>query len=162
MNKNNEDPTVTIAFLKEKIEQYEIKAREYQEKAESYRTVLRDLANDTSDTGIKEISIYEKKKNSNLTVETLIAKILKEIDTPCTSRKLLEYFNAYVLHKRNMKFNRFSGRLSSIVSNNGEIKKYNRGKVPLDKRYFYCLSEWFDSDELRNEYIEKIERKYEE
>jgi len=100
--------------------------------------------------GMKRTSVRQK-----------LEKILKDENTPLTSRMLMEKFNENYPEIAYNKFTSFSGSFSPQYRRpKSKIKKYEIKNAPVEYTAFYCLKEWFVADELKEEYKNKIFEKY--
>jgi hypothetical protein len=88
------------------------------------------------------------------TFKDRVVKILED-GRPRTSRQL---FNDFIkaFPDTNIKvFYDFSGRFANIAKPAG-IKKHKIPENPLPTRFIYGLSDWFDQDKLKEEYLKRI------
>ncbi|MCK4407596.1 MAG: hypothetical protein KAV44_07965 [Bacteroidales bacterium] len=96
-----------------------------------------------------------KKTTTGGTFKDKVLKILED-GRPRTSRQL---YNDYlkVVGETNIKgFYDFSGRFANITKIAG-IKKHEIQENPINKRFFYGRSDWFDGDILKNDYLSKLD-----
>jgi hypothetical protein len=100
-------------------------------------------------------SINEGKKTT--TGYTFKDKVLKifEDGKPRTSRQLFNEFIKVVPETNISDFYDFSGRFANITKVAG-IKKHKITENPINKRFFYGLSDWFNEGILKNEYFGRI------
>jgi hypothetical protein len=85
---------------------------------------------------------------------------LIEMDVPLTSRDLKKEVEERF--KKKYPFNTFSGSFSqSYRAKSSLIEKYDVPKPSLHVKSVYCLKSWFDdTGELRDEYKNKIKKRY--
>lgn len=96
-----------------------------------------------------------KKTTTGGTFKDKVLKILED-GRPRTSRQL---YNDYlkVVEKTNIKdFYGFSGRFANITKKAG-IKKHKIPENPINIRFFYGKSDWFDGDILKSDYFNKLD-----
>jgi hypothetical protein len=86
------------------------------------------------------------------TLRTILKDILTNGQTPLSSNPLREKYNE--IAGKNLDKVGFSPRLSNVAKT--DFKIYEVPGLPVDSRYVYCLPEWFDGDELKQEYKDKI------
>jgi hypothetical protein len=76
-------------------------------------------------------------------------------DVPLTSRELYNEYNRQI--GKTSVFASFSSQLSSLTKpNTGRLKKHVFEGNPIDKKYYYGKTEWFDGESLKTEYLNKI------
>jgi hypothetical protein len=93
--------------------------------------------------------------NKPNTLRAKIEKILIDNDVPMTSRELMEGINK--AYNKSYDFNNFSGNFSQLYrKSNSNIKKYELSDVPNELKTVYGLRNWFNVDELKQEFIEKF------
>jgi hypothetical protein len=133
-----------------------LKAEKHERIAKSFREAIENLEsiNKPEPNQVKvSAKIKRTKLPKRIHYENQIISILSD-GMPRTTRELYnELINRL---QRNIIFSTFSGRLSVIVKEKGNIKKHEFPSKPLSKRYYYGLKEWFDMDRLKNEYLDKI------
>lgn len=91
---------------------------------------------------------------SGTTFKDRVVKILED-GRPRTSRQLFNDFIKAVPDTNIKEFYDFSGRFANIAKPAG-IKKHKIPENPLPTRFIYGLSDWFDQDKLKEEYIKRI------
>lgn len=74
---------------------------------------------------------------------------------PRTSRQIYNDFLKAVPDTKIDDFYGFSGRFSNIMKPAG-IKKHKIPENPINSRFIYGLSEWFNQDNLKEEYLNKV------
>jgi len=77
---------------------------------------------------------------------------------PRTSRQLYNDFINVVKETNIKDFYDFSGRFANITKKAG-ILKHKIPENPINERFFYGFTDWFDGDVLKNEYFDKIDLK---
>jgi hypothetical protein len=100
-------------------------------------------------------SINESKTTT--TGHTFKDRVLKifEDGKPRTSRQLHNEFMKVVPETNITDFYDFSGRFANITKIAG-IKKHKVPENPINIRFFYGLSDWFNEDILKEEYLKRI------
>jgi len=100
-------------------------------------------------------SIIEGKATT--TGSTFKDKVLKifEDGKPRTSRQLFNEFVKVVPETNISSFYDFSGRFANITKIAG-IKKHKIPENTINIRFFYGLSDWFNEDILKDEYLKRI------
>jgi len=78
-------------------------------------------------------------------------------DTPSTSRELHDMYNKAT--GKNSPFNSFSSQLSTLANKSGRLKKHVFDLNPMEYKYYYGKPEWFDGDDLKQEYLERVKLK---
>lgn len=94
------------------------------------------------------------KVQSGTTFKDRVVKILKD-GRPRTSRQLFNDFIKAFPDTNIKEFYNFSGRFANIAIPAG-IKKHKIPENPLPTRFIYGLSDWFDQDILKEEYLKRI------
>ena len=138
--------------LQERILYHENKAEAYKRALSALKGELGTITvlNGGSVVGDESVSVKAKSKKTR---REIILDVLSE-GVPKTSRELLDAYND--ISGKNNKFQNFSGALSTIVKNSNKIKKYEIQGAPNDRRFFYCLKDWFTGNELKEEYLNRI------
>ena len=92
-----------------------------------------------------------------ITGNTFKDRVIKifEDGRPRTSRQLFNDFIKAVPDTNIREFYDFSGRFANITKMAG-IKKHKIAENPLSTRFIYGLSDWFDQDVLKEEYLKRI------
>jgi hypothetical protein len=100
-------------------------------------------------------SINENKANTTgYTFKDRVLKIFED-GKPRTSRQLHNEFIKAVPETNIRDFYDFSGRFANITKIAG-IKKHKVLENPINNRFFYGLSDWFNGDLLKDEYFKRI------
>lgn len=150
-----------IKLLKEGIVKEETLAKEHLELAAKYKSSLRELLGDVMlDNVIANSNEEDKHLDDNtgsisrMSFKEIIKSILKEEQSPLTANQLRETYN----RKANKSVSKggFSPSLSEAAKS--VITKYVVEGNPIDTKYVYGLPEWFEEEELKEEYLNKIKR----
>lgn len=94
----------------------------------------------------------QRRPESRKTFEEVIVEILNN-GKPMTSKMLLEKYSTLGLKEVALKD--FSSKLS-MRAKLGHIKNVKFNEYPTDQRFWWGLSDWFDGDGLKDEYVAKI------
>ena len=130
-----------IQSLKQKIE-------EHQSFIEKYKQALSILI--TEDAVIpKSIPNALGKPVIKGTFKSVVLDISKDEGCPLTAKDLRTKFNSRT--GKNMSTGNFSGQLSLLVKN-GHFKKIKYPEKPIEERFEYALTEWFDGDIIKEEH----------
>jgi hypothetical protein len=151
-----ENDNQTIAHLREK-------ADEFRKLALSFEMVADQLEKDTP---IRKEGILTRTKfpsagnteSDKITFKSAILNLFND-GIPKTTRQLMIAYNEATNKK--FEFSSFSGRFSILV-NKGFIKKHQIKSNPLETRFYYGIPEWFDGNKLKEEYLTKIKKHYDE
>lgn len=95
----------------------------------------------------------DRMRRTSYTYKEALLKILDD-NRPRTSRELLDDYNS--LTKKLIKYNSFSGLLSTFIKRHGLIRKYEIDNNPINKRFYYGLTEWFEDNDLKKKFYDKI------
>jgi len=95
-----------------------------------------------------------RKVSTGSTFKDRVVKIFED-GRPRTSRQLFNDFVKAVPETNIREFYDFSGRFANITKAAG-IKKHKIPNNPLPTRFIYGLSDWFDQDVLKEEYLKRI------
>lgn len=104
---------------------------------------------------VKETPRQEKK--SNETFERIVLDILSDGQPRLVSELIEDYFK--VTNKRFINKD-FSSKLSIRAKSGDKIKNKEFKDFPLEKRFWWGKSSWFDGDLLKPEYANKIYEKF--
>lgn len=89
------------------------------------------------------------------TFKDIIYSIFKKEDKLFTTRRLSELYLEET--GKSISYNTFSGQFSAMVKNNSDIfKNIAFNENPISSRFYYGLTEWFQGDNLKEEYKGKI------
>lgn len=108
--------------------------------------------NNTASTGNTKITHLYTPEGIKPTLRTILKDILANGQIPLSSNPLREKYNEVA--GKNLDKVGFSPRLSNAAKT--DLRIYEVAGSPIDTRYVYCLPEWFDGDELKQEYKDKI------
>ncbi|MEI6174201.1 MAG: hypothetical protein WCR01_10640 [Bacteroidota bacterium] len=142
--------TIKLEEQRKKVEDAEKQAKTEKEKFISWQSMLNELMPPEDIT----VAVNRKIIRTNPTFKQGVLSILSD-GRPRTTRQCYEDFLKTPTDSVIKNFYDFSGRFSNITPK-GTIKKHKIETNPIDKRYFYGLAEWFDGDNLRQEYFNKI------
>jgi hypothetical protein len=94
---------------------------------------------------------------TNVTGFTFKERVIKIFDDgkPRTSRQLYNEFIKAVPETPIRDFYDFSGRFANITKIAG-INKHKVLENPINNRFFYGLTDWFNGDKLKDEYFKRI------
>ena len=125
---------------------------EAKRKVNSFQEALRALGEEP----IKQ-QTHNFLSNNGQTKKTLneeVIGVLKYENRPLTSRQIMDALNLKYPDKP-YTFQGFSGSFAQAWTKGG-IKKYTRENVPMSLKVVYGLTRWFEGDELKGEYKERI------
>lgn len=95
-----------------------------------------------------------KTTTTGYTFKDRVLKIFED-GKPRTSRQIHNEFMKVVPETNIKDFYDFSGRFANITKIAG-IKKHKVPENPINIRFFYGLSDWFNGDILKDEYFKRI------
>jgi hypothetical protein len=125
----------------------ELKAKDLRDRAKTFDKTINEL-------GGGEKSIVSVKNKSSKTFATVIKEILLD-NRPRTSRQLYnDYLRANPVNAIK-DFYDFSGRFANIRKSS-KIIKYEIPENPVETRYVYGFSEWFESGKIKEQYYKNI------
>jgi len=135
---------------------YKLMLDAYNGKFSDNVNVLEVRKTDTSNELVKETPKPEK--NSNETFERIVLDILSDGQPRLVSELIEDYFK--VTSKR-FKNKDFSSKLSiRAKSPDKKIQNIKFKDFPLEKRFWWGKSSWFDGNLLKPEYTSKIHEKF--
>jgi len=146
--------TNIIEALKHQAEEHERISKKIREAIQN----LEEINNTNSIPQKKTPKMIRTKPSKSKGYEKSIINIFND-GFPRTARELQEELQDVL--KRKIMFTTFSGRLSEIKKN-GNIRIHTFPQNPLTRRYYYGLQDWFEGDQLKEEYIKKIKMHYDE
>jgi hypothetical protein len=144
------------------IEALRLKAEEHERIAKNFRDAIQNLESIIKpeyDAQKSSTKMIRTKWPEGTSYESIIINILHD-EIPRTAKELYQELKDRT--KKDIYYPTFSGRLSQIIKDKGNIKIYKILTSPLSRRYFYGLKEWFIEDKLKDEYLNKIRKIYDE
>ncbi|MEZ5001868.1 MAG: hypothetical protein R2730_02425 [Chitinophagales bacterium] len=145
-------PTNNFSKLESRIKTLQNKRESLSQEIQKLDSELRKLHGELGALKyINMVKASEKRKDS-FTFETVILDLISS--TPKTSKELFIGYKSYRDNDLDMK--QFSSRLSKVVKRKSTIKIYVVPDNPIDKRFYYCKSEWFNGENLKDEYKKYI------
>lgn len=106
-----------------------------------------------ADEAVDEAVDDNRMRRTNYTYKEALLKILDD-NRPRTSRELLDDYNS--LTNKLIRYNSFSGLLSTFIKRHGLIRKYEIDTNPINKRFYYGLTQWFEGNDLKKKFCDKI------
>ena len=106
-------------------------------------------------TSIQEKPIKEKR--SKATFESIVLDILSD-GQPRLVSELIEDYSKKT--GKTLKTKDFSSKLSIRAKSGNKIRNVKFNDFPIEKRFWWCLTDWFDGNLLKPEYAIKIHDKY--
>lgn len=171
MNKINDigDEDI-VAILKQKLLKYIERANDNIQKANKLREAISILSPDVDNVNIPSTvnednqGVVNVKNKSDLqsivntgTFEDIILSIFSD-NTPRTTKKLKEDYQ-YITGK-DIKQKDFSSKLSIRAKSGNKIKNVAYNNFPIEERFWWGLTAWFDGDDFKNEYKRKVKDEY--
>lgn len=143
-----------IELFKYKYTYHSSEAKKYKTFLDMYNSAFKDLDYKTVDSIESERSVIEKnitpqKPNIKKTFEEIIIEILNS-GKPMTAKMLLNKYSTLGLKEVTLKD--FSSKLS-MRSKAGHIRNAKFNEYPTDQRFWWGMSDWFDGDNLKDEYV---------
>lgn len=169
MEKNNITDKDVIKVLKDKVKglieyadsldllakDYQDKAKEQRKKAKAIEETIKEF--DDGKTDANRVGVIDSNKvikTANITFGDVILSILDD-GIPKTSPQLMRLYNEGRSDDKKINiFNHFSSRLS-LFGRKGKIKIHEISTNPIHSRYLYGKSEWFEDNNLKQEYLIK-------
>lgn len=158
-----------MSSLNDIIRSYEDKIETIQavadQQIQKYRHAIEALKELPEYEGLAEASeseseIHEEMIHPKKTLNQKVLDVLNKTQLPLTSRDLMENVNASFPDKE-YEFNKWSGSFSQMYQKpKSGIKKFSLENMPVHISAFYCLDEWFEENELKIEYLQKISKNY--
>lgn len=110
-----------------------------------------------SNGGFQERNITGKSTIEKQTFETVVLNILKDGQPRLISNLINEY---YALTNKTITTKDFSSKLSIRSKANDKIRNAKFNDFPIEKRYWWGLSDWFEGNRLKPEYEIKVHEKF--
>jgi hypothetical protein len=140
--------SIKLQEQQRKVDEAEKLVKEEKDKVAYLKSLLIELVPQEVTFSIKPMSA-----RTGPTFKEWVLKILSD-GKPRTSRQLYEEYIKIQPESGLKGFYDFSGRFANITK--GIIKKHKVEENSMAKRYFYGLAEWFDGENLKQEYFNKI------
>ncbi len=103
----------------------------------------------------KEIPKQEKKNKQ--TFESVVLEMLSDGEPRLVSELITGY---HKITGKLLKSKDFSSKLSIRAKSGDKIRNARFNDFPIEKRFWWVKSDWFDGNLLKPEYIEKIHAKF--
>jgi hypothetical protein len=128
---------------------------EYLSRTDKYIKALEALGENIELTPKEQLPIEFVDNGKSVTFAEKVKDIIADAGKPLTAREVMEILNAK--YNTNYVFdNNYSGKFSQAYKRAKMVKYYRPKDVPFNKRIVYGLKEWFEDNELKQEYKEKL------
>jgi hypothetical protein len=143
-----------VELFKYKYTYHSAEAKKYKTFLDMYNSAFKDLDSEIVSTieperKADDNNAIQHKSDSKKTFEEVIIEMLNS-GKPMTAKMLLNKYSTLGLKEVTLKD--FSSKLS-MRSKAGHIKNAKFNEYPTDQRFWWGLSDWFDGDNLKDEYV---------
>ena len=143
-----------IELFKYKYTYHLAEAKKYKTFLDMYNSAFKDINSESvnsTPTEVKptETNISYNNNDNKKTFEEIVIDMLN-LGKPMTAKMMLSKYSTLGLKDVTLKD--FSSKLS-MRSKSGRIKNAKLNEYPTDQRFWWGLSQWFDGDQLKDEYV---------